>query len=486
MTDVKLIHTALFITFYTALTACSESESQFSNDTIAFDTCEGMPQLECGAFEVPLIHDSTDSRTISIDIARLPGTGDGPHEQLLVNHGGPGSGIEVLQEIAMYDVFPASIRERYDIIGFDQRGVSNPLRIDCDDLGNESSIPYPRNQSDLQIVLSDAIQLANACSANYADSLQYVGTKAAAKDMEVMRNLLGAQTLNMIGISFGSRITTLYQQQFPDTSGLVVLDAPLKPTGNLDSLLVETVIAEQRGFETFLDGCGTIVVDCNRSAVEAAFVTRIDSLLDDDDAHTSFVFFELLAIAVADQEFLDVLTPVLIDFALNGNPEEMLSLITSPGSSDNPEDDDASEEVNVSNSSITLERAVLCADDSTRPDIESLVATLGTLNEYSDLYAESLMPLAATCIGWPEALDPIAEFRTTDVPPSLVIGGQNDVNTPIVWAIETAEAIGGVFVSSAHPGHTTVFINQNDCVDSLVIDFLLEGTLPPEGTMCNQ
>lgn len=67
----------------------------------------------------------------------------------------------------------------------------------------------------------------------------------------------------------------------------------------------------------------------------------------------------------------------------------------------------------------------------------------------------------------------------------LVIGGSGDVSTPIVWAVEMAEAIGGVFLPSDHQGHTTVFINENDCVDFIVIDFLLEGTLPPEGTSCD-
>lgn len=53
------------------------------------------------------------------------------------------------------------------------------------------------------------------------------------------------------------------------------------------------------------------------------------------------------------------------------------------------------------------------------------------------------------------------------------------------WTLETADAIEGFFLSSDHQGHTTEFVRGNDCVDSLVVDFLLEGNLPPEGTVCN-
>jgi len=78
-----------------SVAACSDNESAI--ETITFEDCIGSAVVECGSYEVPLIHGSTDSRRIFIDIARLPGTGDGSHEPLLLNFGGPGSGVEVLR-----------------------------------------------------------------------------------------------------------------------------------------------------------------------------------------------------------------------------------------------------------------------------------------------------------------------------------------------------------------------------------------------------
>jgi len=403
---------------------------------------------------------------------------------LLLNLGGPGSGIELLREIASSGGIPASVRERYDIIGFDQRGVSNPLRVDCDQLGNAEPPPYPRDQTAVQALVDDATMLANACAAEYSDSLQWVGSNAVVQDMEIMRSMLNTPKLNIIGASFGARITMLYLERYPEASGRIVLDAPLRPNGKLDSLLLETSTAQQRSFEQMLYACGTTLPDCDRATVEAAFVARVNSLIDNEDQETLEAFLLLLTIGIEESDNGEFLAPLLIDYAFSGDPRNMFALIQEFGVDDGDEQDNV-EGDEGDNASITLERAVICADDNSRPSVESLLSTLGRLNEVSDFFAEDLLPLAATCVGWPEALDPMVDVQTTDAPASLVIGGSEDVNTPISWAVETAEAVGGVFLSSDHLGHTVVFERGNDCVDSIVVEFLIDGNLPSEGTVCN-
>jgi len=464
------------------LSACSSDSTntdRTADNSILFEPCEDASGLDCGVFEVPLIHDSTDNRQISIDVARLPGIGDGPHEPLLLIEGGPGSGTEVLREFAQLDLFPAEIRGRYDIIGFDHRGVDIPLRVNCDELGNAESIPYPRDQSDVMTLVTDFTMLADSCSAQYADELQWVGSNAVVRDMEVMRSMLNAPKLNIISTSFGTRITALYMERFPEASGRIVLDAPLPPNGEIDTLQLEAAAAQQDSFELMLNACGTTLPDCDRAAVESVFVARMNSLLDNGDLNTFNALSDLLSIAIEESEIGESLAPLLIDYVFSGDPVDVFALIQQIGLDEDDEGGDQSE-------GLTLERAVTCADDAARPSVESLLVTLATLNESSDVFAESSLPTAASCAGWPEALDPVVDIRTTEAPASLIIGGTGDVRTPIGLAVETADAIGGVFVSSGHQGHGALFSpHENDCVESLVIEFLLEGTLPPEGTSCN-
>lgn len=461
------------------ITSCSNNKASTVESSLLFEPCEDGSALECAVFEVPLIHDSTDNRQISIDVARLPGIGDGPHEPLLLNEGGPGSGIEVLRDFAESSVIPFSIRQRYDIIGFDQRGVGSSLRVDCDELGNAESIEYPRNQVDVMTLVDDANLLADACSAEYSDQLQWVGSNAVVQDMDIMRSMLNTPKLNIIGTSFGTRITALYLERFPSTSGRIILDAPLPPHGLIDSLLLETAAAQQGSFELMLNACGTAFPDCDRAVIESAFVARVNSLLDGGDQDTFNAIFTLMSIGIEESQDGELIAPLLIDYVISGDPTNMFSVIQEFGLDEDEEDQDGDV-----NDSITLERAVVCADDAARPSVASLVTKLGLLNESSDFFAEATLPLAASCVGWPEALDPVTDIRTTDAPATLVIGGLGDVRTPINWAVETAEAIGGVLITSGHQGHTTVFTRENNCVDSLVVDFLLEGTLPAEGTSC--
>jgi len=459
------------------LSACSSDSANTdpndNNAILLFEPCEEVSGLDCGAFEAPLIHDSTDNRMISIGVARLPGTGDGPHEPLLFIEGGPGSSTEALGQFAQSGFFPDAIRERYDIIGFDHRGAGSTLQVDCDQLGNARSIPYPRDQGDVMTVVNDFTMLADSCSAELEDQLQWVGSSAVVQDMEIMRSMLNTSKLNIISTSFGTRITALYLERFPESSGRIIMDAPLPPDVTVDTIAIESAAAQQASFDQMLNACGTTLSDCDRSVVEAAFVARVNTILDSGDADTFSAFFILLNLAIDESEVGESLAPLLIDYANNGDPTNMFAVIQEFGL----DEDEAG--------GVTLERAVLCADDAARPSAESLLTRLGLLNESSDLFAETLLPTTASCVGWPEALQPVSDIRTADAPASLVIGGMGDVRTPISLAAATADAIGGVLVSSDHQGHGTVFVRENDCVDSIVVEFLIEGTLPPSGTSCN-
>lgn len=459
------------------LAACSSDSTKTSATTdnmISFEPCHDMPAMQCGAFEVPLIHDSTDSRTVSIEVARLPARGDGPNEPLLLNLDSPGSGIDVLQDLVESESIPAAILDRYDIIGINQRGSVGEAQVDCDPASSENTQAYPVDQQAITTLVSDSIIAADTCSARYGDQLQWLGSNSVVQDLEVLRAKLNAPKLNFISGSFGTRVSALYLQRFPDSTGRMVLDAPLPPVASIESLQIDTAQAKQMSFEQMLSACGTQLPECDRSVIEDVFVARVRTLLENAEQENFTAFFTLLSLAVEEPDIGDLLAPLLIDFATNGDPAEMLSLI---------------EELDLDNtdeeSGLTLDTAILCADDAARPDVASLKRQLDTLNESSDVFAEALLPMAAQCVAWPDAIQPLTNIRADNAPVSLVIGGTSDVNTPITWAVEMADAVGGLFLSSNHQGHTTVFTRENPCVESILLDYLLEGNLPDVGTKCN-
>ena len=258
------------------LAACSDSDTGTSSTSLSMAPCADGSALDCGTMDVPLIHDSTDQRRMLVDVVVLPGTGAGPHESLLLNPGGPGgSGTDLVREFAAQDVLPAALRERYDVVGFDPRGVGASQRIDCDRFGLDDLDGYPLGREDLDALALDSTAVADACFAEYGDVLQHLGSNAVVRDMEELRTLLDAPALHFIGYSYGTRLAALYLERYPASSGRIVLDGSLLPGGELAPLVAGQTAAQQRNLDALLTACGTTRADCDPSGLNAAFAARL-------------------------------------------------------------------------------------------------------------------------------------------------------------------------------------------------------------------
>ena len=88
--------------------------------------------LQCATASVPLDHDRPAGRHISLSVARLPAT-DQAHRigTLFVNNGGPGNSVIDFMHGDVHDVVPAAVQARFDIVGFDPRGVGESTPVRC-------------------------------------------------------------------------------------------------------------------------------------------------------------------------------------------------------------------------------------------------------------------------------------------------------------------------------------------------------------------
>ena len=156
-------------------------------DAVVWGDCdEQEAPWQCASIEVPLDYRRvTELGTVSIAITRRPAA-DEPHRigSLVLNPGGPGgSGVDLAWGYA--SLFPAALLDRFDLVGFDPRGVSRSTPVDCGDL-----------ERSFRVVERD-------CVARSGDLLPYVGTQNAARDMEQLRKALGDAQLTYLGISAG-------------------------------------------------------------------------------------------------------------------------------------------------------------------------------------------------------------------------------------------------------------------------------------------
>lgn len=458
------------------LSACGGSGG--SNDAPADDlavgsldwiTCEDNSALQCATLQVPMDHADSASEKIDIALNRMPASADAPLGSLLFNPGGPGgSGTQLIEELAGLNVLPAAIVARYHIVGFDPRGVNQSTPIDCREFDLDDIDGYPLNIDDLRQYETDVRDFVAACSDKHGTYLQHLGSEAVADDMEHIRRALQEPTLNFVGYSYGTRLAGIYAQKYPTTTGRVILDASLPPTHGTMALFEAQLEPLEANLTALTQSCGEFT-DCDPQAIKAALESRVAQLIDMELEFELGLLALVVTIAVEEPATVALIAEPLFQYLQDFDTAPLLDLALQFDLDD--EDDFDSESV---------ARAVICADDPVRPSVEQIEALRQRFNQTSDLFAEIQLAAAAICIGWPEALNPLAEISTRQAPATLVIGGPTDAQTPLIWSEQMAAAIGGRFLRSEHPGHTTVFSGQNACTDDAAIDFLLNGTLPDE------
>ncbi|MGQ7845847.1 alpha/beta hydrolase [Granulosicoccus sp. 3-233] len=452
------------------LTACSSDDPVAESDgVLTWRSCPEDDSLDCATLRVPMNYGDDRAGMIDIALNRLPAIQQPSTGALLFNPGGPGaSGLEVLQILQEVDSVPDAIRQHHDLIGFDPRGVGESTPIDCDTSDVDLLGDYLVDATAIEAFVEQSAELAARCLEQEGDYLLQLGSMNVVRDMDSIRQSLDLPRLDFIGYSYGSRLAALYLQTYPDTSGAVILDGSLRPDSSVGALAEGALSAMQRNLEALLQDCTISEPDCDPARLQDLLIEKVDVLLRENREAELALLGELVVEASQNPALGELLTAPLVSYLMRGDRSglELLVQLLELDIDDGAEDD------------TLIHKAILCADDATRPTAEQLSASLPTFNALSDLFAEAYIGQAGSCAGWPESIDPLSPIATGTAPVALVIGGTSDAQTPLVWSEEMARAIGGHYLASSHQGHTSVFNGQNDCVDSIVTTFLLDGLLP--------
>ncbi|WP_250032738.1 alpha/beta hydrolase [Paractinoplanes maris] len=199
-----------------------------------------LPGLECATVQVPLDYRKPQGRQLDVAVSRLPSKDPSQRRGvLLTNPGGPGAGGLSYPGLLASDLtprpLPESVRDRYDVIGFDPRGVGHSTPVTCDVTPEQiarRNLPYPDDAAD---VLRDA-RIAQAIARQCATSetaalLPHITTANTARDMDRIREALGEPKISYLGTSYGTYLGAVYTTMFPQRSDRFVLDSNLGPGG---------------------------------------------------------------------------------------------------------------------------------------------------------------------------------------------------------------------------------------------------------------
>ncbi|WP_405833055.1 alpha/beta hydrolase [Streptomyces sp. NBC_00105] len=184
---------------------------------------------ECATLKVPLDYRRPDGRTIDLAISRMKSENPAKrHGAMLLNPGGPGgSGLDL--PLMMNEAMPKEVREQYDLIGFDPRGVgaSSPITCGLDDAEQNFNRAYRPETFDADVTWARTV--ADKCREKAGSELPYITTRNTARDMDTIRAVLGERKLSYLGYSYGTYLGAVYSQMFPDRTDRFVLDSGVDP-----------------------------------------------------------------------------------------------------------------------------------------------------------------------------------------------------------------------------------------------------------------
>ncbi|MFF8766826.1 alpha/beta hydrolase [Nocardiopsis dassonvillei] len=478
----------------------SEDLAAFADQELAWGECEsGAPGTECATYEVPLDYGDPDGERIEIAVKRFPSEGGDVLGSLLVNPGGPGGSGYDFVDHAPYTVSDA-VRERFDVVGFDPRGVGRSSPLTCLDaegidefLGGVDSVEGDGDMSEVSAaelaeLEEDSRGFVEACQANHPELMRHVGTADVARDMDLLRALLGDEKLTYLGASYGTSIGAHYAEQFPDRVRALVLDGAVDPSqGQLD-LSVQQATGFETALRAFVEDCLSRSdcplgapgdsVDDGIGALTAFLADTAENPLSNsmDDREVNRARAELGVLAAL---YTEDWWPRVREALTAGTEGDGTLLLQLADDLYSRSDTDA-----YVNSTAAL-IAVNCSDSPSPRDVEAYTEAAARAGEESPIFGPGLAWGALPCAYWPEeAVDPPVELDGDGAAPVMVLGTTRDSATPYAWSEALAEQLdSGFLVTRDGDGHTGYRMGDQ-CVDAMVDAYLVDLTVPEDGMAC--
>jgi pimeloyl-ACP methyl ester carboxylesterase len=440
--------------------------------------------FECRDVEVPQDWNAPDNgKTFNIAVIRARSSDQGDRiGSLVVNPGGPGgSGFDLA--VYLTQGLPDEVTERFDIVGFDPRGVSRSAGLDCyADADLDASFGYdpdPATQQSFDGLVKLTEKMVDGCAAKYGDTLSLFSTEQAAHDMDAVREAVGDDKLTYLGYSYGTLLGATYAQLHPDKVRALVLDGAVDP--KLDSVASSEsqAMGFERAFDNFTAWCDANESRCPIDGNARAVVTKLIEQAETNPvsyrgrkATGGWIFWGIVS-SLYDQGNWPDLADALNDLS-DGQAMGIFALADSYA-----DRNDAGEYTNL----FDANAAVNCADDGKSASVEQVRKLQDEWRAKYPLFGASLAVGLLTCAVWDGKRDPYPTGQATGAPPILVVGTKGDPATPYENTAKLADMLGvGSMLTWDGEGHTAYPATR--CITTAVNDYLIDLAMPAKGKVC--
>lgn len=477
----------------------AEDLQPFYTQMPLWSDCEGAnPDARCGEIEVPLDWSNPSAGSIQIAVAINPAIDPKTAPYLLMNPGGPGSSGRDWVTEYIESTGTERLRSDYNIVGFDPRGVGKSTAVKClstkalrDYLYKPSPYDY-LSAEDIQYAKAQLKKFADACQKNTGELLANLDTASAARDMDVIRAVLGMKELNYLGYSYGTLLGATYAVLYPDQVGRFVLDGVVDPTTSAEVDSMNQLRGFTSAMEAYLSDCIKNVADCPFSGLtvnQAMEKIGKEFLgdLEDGAVQTSegrelsltAGFTGIIAALYAESSWT-YLNQAFTEYFSDRDGRVFLLLADSYYTYD-------SESQQFTSNINEAFRAITCLDSRESEVEEQMQVQNKKALQISPTFGRYWQYGGLSCHGWPYPVKQLpADYSAKGAPTMLVIGTTNDPATPYSQAKNFAENVlaDAFLLTFKGEGHTA-YEADNRCVADVVDDFLIEGKLVGKAKTCN-
>ncbi|MFT7839944.1 alpha/beta fold hydrolase [Saccharothrix sp. BKS2] len=438
--------------------------------------CEEPAEVECGALSLPIDWARPRGERFDLAVARRPATDPAKRVGVLVvNPGGPGgSGVDFALGADRY--FSPAVLERFDVVGFDPRGVARSQPVRCSlELLRAAPSAYPADEAGFRALAAHNRELAADCRERSGPIYDHADTLSVVKDVDALRKALGERKISYYGISYGTLIGQQYAEEFGRDIRAMVLDSNMDHSLGTRRFNETEAVGAEDSFHEFVEWCDR-TPSCALHGQDVAAVwddllARADrgEIGQPGDPSLKVTAQQISRIALSafygpDWTFL---AQLVVDLRA-GAPAA--SALAAEETAHNPFP------------------AVFCQDWAIRvKDHRELSALVERNNRLAPHMRGSALGHSATtgCVGLPERVNnPQHRLRIDHAPKILMTNALHDPSTPYAWAANAHRQSRDTTVLLTYEGWGHGVYGRSDCTTGAVDDYLINLRTPRDGARC--